>query len=778
MRDGNDIDSECLNPPPSTGIPAEPAQDCRPTKLSAQQLAYWQKKLAGAPALLELPTDYPRPAIKSGRVASVGIAFGEKSGLAMRELGKSSGASLSSLILAAFSVLLSRYSGQADIVLGFVNADIACPLILRSELDIDTSFAGLVKQTQTSIDEARANGAVPLRQLAEALDYQECTSHSALVQALCVLEQPRNDKSGRPDLKSAIAPFDLTLRIQDLPDLPGEILYSTDLFKAGTIERMASHLTTLLDGALTDNTKPVFKLPILTAREYQQIVFEWNATTADFPDACAHELFELQVEKTPNELAVVFGDQSLSYAELNGKANQLAHYLITRGVGPDVLVGVCVRRSLDMVIALLGILKAGGAYVPLDPAYPADRLAYMIEDAKPTLLLSQESLLDQLQQRGANAFCLDRDWPLLSSHEQNNPAHRASGQTLAYVIYTSGSTGKPKGVALEHRGLTNLCITQAEAFQVDETSQVLQFASISFDAAVSETFVTLTKGACLHLIRQEALRSAYEITTLLEKSAINIVTLPPSLLAVLPKKPLPALKTLVLAGEAWSPELARTWAVGRRLLNAYGPTEGTVCATWFKVDASIEHTVPIGKPLANVNVYILDQHLQPTPVGVPGELYIGGAGLARGYLHRADLTEDRFIANPFCSDYSARMYRTGDKARYVEGGNIEFLGRIDNQVKLRGYRIELGEIEATLTTHDAVEDAAVIVREDHPGEKRLVAYIVGAAGLTSQLLKTHLKASLPDYMLPQNFVFIDAMPMSPNGKVDRKSLPSPSPVRS
>jgi amino acid adenylation domain-containing protein len=398
----------------------------------------------------------------------------------------------------------------------------------------------------------------------------------------------------------------------------------------------------------------------------------------------------------------------------------------------------------------------------------------MVQDANPALILTQEPLLGLLGKHSTDIFCMDRDESLLAQEDLDDPEGRARADTLAYVIYTSGSTGKPKGVALEHRGLSNLCVTQADAFEVDESSQVLQFASISFDAAVSETFVTLTRGACLHIIRQEALRSAYEITSLMEKSQISVVTLPPSLLAVLPKKPLPALKTLVLAGEAWPAELARSWAAGRRMLNAYGPTEGTVCATWFRAASSLVHTVPIGKPLANVKVYILDAHLSPVPVGVPGEIYIGGPGLARGYLNRPDLTAERFISNPFCADYSSRMYRTGDKGKYLEDGNIEFLGRIDNQVKLRGYRIELGEIEAALLTHEDIANAIVIIREDHPGERRLVAYVISRAAVNAQTLRSHLKMTLPDYMLPQTFVFLDELPMSPNGKVDRRALPAPS----
>lgn len=772
------------NDQPANGVGPTAARQAalRLTEEQATQVAYWKDRLAGSPAMLELATDYARPAIKGNCSARCAIFLGEELGNAARALCGASGANLQDLVLTAFGALLSRYSGQADVNIAYQDT-VANPrdtsaniLVLRSELANDISFAALLAQTNAATHAARLHSDISLTLLAQALGEPLSTSHATFAQAYCSLypSSPTHSAS----LAGPLGNFDLCLQLINAPEFAGEIHYDPDLFKSTTIERMALHFITLLSAAVADAAKPIWQLPVLTPSEYQQIVVDWNATSAPFPEACAHELFEAQAARMPHARAVVFGDQALSYAELNARSNQLAHYLIERGIGRDVLVGVCVARSLDMVIALLGILKAGGAYVPLDPAYPADRLAYMINDAKPALLLSQKSLPVCLHHESTETLFLDADISPFAQHSTDNPECRATPSQLAYVIYTSGSTGKPKGVALEHRGLSNLCVAQAHAFQVDPTSQVLQFASISFDAAVSETFVTLTQGACLHLMRQEALRSAYEITTLLEKSAINIVTLPPSLLAVLPKKPLPALKTLVLAGDAWSPELARIWASGRRLLNAYGPTEGTVCATCFVVEPNILHTVPIGKPLANVSTYILDAHLQPTPIGVPGELYIGGVGLARGYLKREDLTAERFIPHPFHPQGDSRVYRTGDRARYLADGNIEFLGRVDNQVKLRGYRIELGEIEATLTAHALVEDAVVIVREDHPGEKRLVAYIIGAAELSAAKLKEYLKSSLPEYMLPQYFVFLDAMPMSPNGKLDRKSLPSPTaPVR-
>ncbi|MDB5799952.1 MAG: Non-ribosomal peptide synthase [Rhodocyclales bacterium] len=746
------------------------------------QFAYWQERLAGAPALLDLPTDFPRAAVQARHEGRQRLILGKALHNDLLALGRSHSAGLDEILHAGFSVLLARYCGwQTDLSIGrLVTGDDAVEprnpvsddfntLVIRSDLSGNPGFLQLLRQTQELLNDALAHRDFSFAHLAEALA-PGCTSHAPLAQACFSFGQQDLRTTRGTDPWSR---FDLTLRISDDEELTAEFCYDPDLFKASTIERMAGHLVTLLHRVIENPEQRIAELTELSAREYQQIVVDWNATTADCPGRCVHELFEEQVERTPNASAVVFGDQTLTYIELNARANQLAHYLLSRGVGPDVLVGVCVGRSLEMIVALLSILKTGGAYVPLDPAYPPDRLAYMVEDARPVMLLTQECLLGLLGQENISRFCLDRDWPSLSHCATTNPASNVQPDMLAYVIYTSGSTGKPKGVALAHRGLCNLCFAQAQAFEVDETSRVLQFASISFDAAVSEAFVTLTQGASLHLIRQEALRSSYEIMKLLEQSAISVVTLPPSLLAVLPQKPLPALKTLVLAGEAWAPELARVWGLDRRMLNAYGPTEATVCATWMLVDPSVENTIPIGKPLANVNLYILDEYLKPTPIGVAGELHISGIGLARGYLGRPDLTSERFIANPFSIIPGSRMYRTGDKTRYREDGNIEFLGRIDQQVKLRGYRIELGEIESAIMTNAFIKDAAVMVREDHPGDKRLVAYVVLEGEVTAAEIKVFLKKSLPDYMLPQNFVFLSEMPVGPNGKVNRKALPAP-----
>jgi amino acid adenylation domain-containing protein len=471
-------------------------------------------------------------------------------------------------------------------------------------------------------------------------------------------------------------------------------------------------------------------------------------------------------------VAVVFEDRQLTYRQLNRRANQLAHYLRGLGARPETPVAICVERSLEMVVGLLGILKAGGAYVPLDPAYPKERLAFMLQDAQAPVVLTQERFLAEFNNR--ITVCLDRDWRVISQESEENPDSGVTAENLAYAIYTSGSTGKPKGVMVPHRGLCSLSQEQTQAFDVGSSSRVLQFSSLSFDASIFEIVMALPKGATLCLGTPETLLPGPALIRLLQDQAITIVTLPPSALAALPAEKLPALRTITVAGEAYSAELIARWAPGRRFFNLYGPTETTIWATAAELHDSIR-TPPIGRPIGNTQTYILDSSLRPVPIGVPGELYIGGVGLARGYLNRPELTAEKFIPNPFSREPGARLYKTGDLARYLPDGNIEFLGRIDNQVKLRGFRIELGEIEVALAKHPSVRESVVVAQEDSPGDRRLVGYVVSQqrALLTTQELRNFLKAKLPDYMVPSAFVMLETMPLTPNGKVDRRALPIP-----
>ncbi|PSB51010.1 hypothetical protein C7B67_12455 [filamentous cyanobacterium Phorm 6] len=510
----------------------------------------------------------------------------------------------------------------------------------------------------------------------------------------------------------------------------------------------------------------------LTDAERHKILVEWNNTTRDYPlEKCIHHLFEEQVKRTPDAVAVVFEGEQLTYLELNAKANQLAHYLQGLDVGPEVLVGICVERSIEMIVGILGILKAGGAYVPLDPNYPSERLAFMLQDSSVLVLLTQSKLIEKLPPHSAYAICLDSDWAKIAFHSNENASSTVTSENLAYVIYTSGSTGKPKGVLLVHQGLCNLATAQLGLFDVQADSRILQFASFSFDASVWEVVMALVSGATLVMAKRESLMPGPALAGLLRDEAITMVILPPSILAVLPAEEFPALQTIIVGGEACSTDLVARWASGRQFFNAYGPTEVTVCAT-VALCSDGSQKPPIGRAIANTTIYLLDTENQPVPIGVSGELHIGGVGLARGYLNRPDLTEQKFIPNPFSDEPNSRLYKTGDLARYLPDGNIEFIGRIDNQVKIRGFRIELGEIEAVLSQHPAVLETAIVARQDVADRKYLAAYIVSrdASAISRSELRGFLKEKLPVHMIPGVFVILDALPLTPNGKIDRQAL--------
>ncbi|MEH1944124.1 MAG: amino acid adenylation domain-containing protein [Nostoc sp.] len=537
-----------------------------------------------------------------------------------------------------------------------------------------------------------------------------------------------------------------------------------------------------------DSTRDIHNFSVLTEQERHKMLVEWNDTKVDYPKhLCIHELFVAQVEKTPDNIAVVFDEQKLTYQELNRRANKVAHYLQSLGVGTEVLVGICVERSLDTIVGLLGILKAGAAYLPLDPTYPKERLSFMLSDSQVQVLLTQQKFVDEFSASGVKTVCLDSNWESINSQSPENPTSDVTAENLTYVIYTSGSTGTPKGVLIQHQGACNLAQAQVKLFDVNPHSRILQFASFSFDASVWEIVMALGSGASLYMGTQDSLRPGTDLIKFLREQSITHVTLPPTALAALPAEELPNLQTLIVAGEACNHKLIAQWSQGRRFFNAYGPTESTVCATVAECHAG-DTQATIGRAIANTQVYILDSHLQPVPIGTPGELYIGGDGLARGYLNRPELTRERFIPNPFDDSAAlasprastgSRLYKTGDLARYLPDGNIEFLGRVDNQVKIRGFRIELDEIEKLLIQHPDVKQVAVIAREDIPGDKRLVAYIVlnQKPEAIVATLKRFLEEKLPKYMVPGVFVILDSLPLTPNGKVDRQNLPAGDRIR-
>jgi amino acid adenylation domain-containing protein len=771
------------------------------------QVDYWEQQLATAPPLLELPTDRSRPSMQTFKGSTTSFYLDRELTQQLKLLSQNSGATLFMTLLAAFATLLSRYSRQEDIVIGspianrnqsgiesligfFVNT-----LVLRTDLTGEPTFTELLDRVREMTLGAYEHQDLPFEKLVEELQPARSLSYTPLFQVMFVLQNAPLNQLELPDLTIApfkleqvTARFDLTLQLEETAgELTGELIYNRDLFDATTIERMASHLQILLAGIVANPHQQVAKLPLISGAERQQLLVDWNDTHADYPqDKCIHELFETQVERTPDAIAVQFEDVKLTYRELNDRSNQLADYLQTLGVKPEVLVGICVERSLEMIVGLLGILKAGGAYVPLDPAYPVDRLSFMLSDSQVAVLLTQQKLLASLPDCDIPIVRLDADWeeiaaptPIVSGDTIAPPRRgfsqsivsAATPDSLAYVIYTSGSTGKPKGVLVQHRGLCNLALAQIRVFDVHADSRVLQFASFSFDASISEVVMSLCAGATLYLGKRDDLIPGVGLMRLLLDRQISHVTLSPSALAAMPSEEYPDLQTIIVAGEACPPDLVAQWSPGRRFINAYGPTEATVCAT-AAICTESDVTPPIGRPIDNVTTYILDRDLQPVPIGVAGELHIGGAGVARGYLNRPELTAEKFIPNPFSQDYSGRLYKTGDLVRYLADGQIEFLGRIDQQVKIRGFRIELGEIEAVLSRHPQVREAVVVVRVESTG-KQLVAYLVPQSGaISAGELRSFLAEKLAEFMVPSAFVMLESLPLTPNGKVDRKALAS------
>ena len=766
-----------------------------------QQLAYWRRQLSDAPRLLDLPSDHPRPAVRSFRGAVERLELDQELSERLRALSQRESVTLFMLLLAVFKVLLLKYSGQADIVIGadvanrnraetenligfFVNM-----LVLRTELSGDPTFRELLHRVREVCLEAYAHQDLPFEKLVEELQPERSLSYAPLFQVVFALQNAPAKTLQLPELtlstvetESDTAKFDLIFSLlESNKRLVGNMEYSTDLFEAETIKRMLGHFQTLLAAVVADPAQQLSTLPLLTEAEEQQLA-EWNNTTREYPrEACIHELFEAQVARTPEAVAVKFGDREISYRELNGRANQVAHYLRSRGVGPEVCVGVCLERSVDLVVALVAILKAGGAYVPLDPSYPQERLAFMLDDAQVQVLLTHSSLAEKFNEYRGYTICLDDEESKEEDAAQSEtPA--AGAENLAYVIYTSGSTGQPKGVGVTHRAIHNL-VRGTNYVTLEESDVVAQVSNSSFDAATFEIWGALLSGARLVIIEKDVALAPHALAAQLEEHGVTVMFLTTALFNHMARE-LPAafrgLRHLLFGGEAVEPKWVReVLEKGRpgRLLHVYGPTETTTFAMWHEVTSVVEHahTVPIGQPLTNVQIYLLDEHLRPVPVGVPGGLYIGGSGLARGYLDRPALTAERFIPDPFSSEPGARLYQTGDLARFLTDGNVEFLGRSDQQVKIRGFRVEPGEVEALLSAHPQVAQAAVVVCEDEPGERHLVAYFVAKEGQTCGAgeLRRHLAARLPVYMVPSAFVQLDELPLNANGKVDRKALPPP-----
>ncbi|MGC0045364.1 amino acid adenylation domain-containing protein, partial [Ralstonia pseudosolanacearum] len=766
-----------------------------------RQGTYWEQALAGAPTLLSLPTDRARPAQQDYAGGSVEVIFDDTLSAGLRKLSQRHGTTLFMTVLAGWSALLSRLSGQDEVVVGspvanrtrsevegligfFVNT-----LALRVEVG-GATVSGLLERVKAKVLEAQAHQDLPFEQVVERVRPVRSLSHSPVFQA--ALSWLNTEAVGLSlelagltiegvDAGQAAAKFDLTLELREASEgLTGSLDYATALFDRETIERYLGYLQRLLAAMVENDSQQVSRIGLLDKDERAQLLDSWNETAAAYPDASTiHGLFEAQVRRTPEAIAVEHEGRQVSYAELNARANRVAHALIGLGVGPDARVGLCAERSVELVVGLLGILKAGGGYVPLDPSYPQDRLAYMLEDSAPVAVLAQSNTREQL---GALSVpVLDLDGPLEEA-EHDPQVTGLEPHHLAYVIYTSGSTGRPKGVMVEHRGLSNLLDWYLEDLGLCSDDTVLLVSSYSFDLTQKNILGPLLAGGRLHLAGPFVPDA---LVAQIRREGITHINLSPSafhaLIDAAGAEGLGGLRRVVLGGEPIQPARLQALPEPRpRFINSYGPTECSDVVAWHALDAELDRyraaSVPLGRSVRNVRLYVLDAHRQPVPTGVAGEIYIGGAGVGRGYRNLPELTGACFLADPFHGEGQARMYKTGDLGRWLANGSLEYLGRSDDQVKLRGFRVELGEIGASLARCDGVREAAVLAREDAPGEPRLVAYYVAEPGaaVEASALRRHMQAQLPEHMVPAAYVRLAHLPLTPNGKLDRRALPAPA----
>jgi amino acid adenylation domain-containing protein len=755
---------------------------------------YWLNCLSGELPLLNLPTSLPRGSIQNYNCSSYNFVINKRLTRLLEKLAESENVSLDTLLLAAFKVLLYRYTNEKDILVGLVlNQQISNfvnVVVSRNFITNNILFKKFLYQVNHTILEIRNYQDYPFALLVKELQPTSNSSHSPICQASFTFQtehqQENISKLFEPVVTKQLInygqlelEFDLSLEVIQLSELlQSSFKYNSNLLDETTVTQISRHFENLLESIVSNSEQSVAQLPFLSEREREKILVEWNATQTDYDvTRCLHQLIEAQVERTPDAIAVSFRGEHLTYRELNQRANQLAHYLQTLGVQPEVLVGICIERSLEMLVGLLGILKAGAAYLPLDPGYPLERLELILSDSQvPVLLTDNQKLFANDEQR--KVVDLRRDQPNIATHIQDNPAPRATPNNLAYVIYTSGSTGKPKGVAIPHNAVVNFLQSMQREPGITESDVLLAVTTVSFDIAALELYLPLITGAQVVLTTRDLAIDGKLLKEFIDTVGATIMQATPAswrMLLAAGWSGSPQLKILC-GGEGLTSDLAQQLLKkGSAVWNLYGPTETTIWSTVCRVDTTkLSHAlVPIGRPIANTQIYILDSHLQPVPVGVLGELYISGVGVARGYLNRPELSAERFISNPFSDSY--RLYRTGDVARYLDDGTIEYISRIDHQVKIRGFRIELGEIENALSTHPQVREAVVITRSDHTEEKQIVAYITTQQEQpTPESLRDFLKQKLPDYMVPTAFVRLEALPLTPSGKVNRRALPKPT----
>lgn len=762
-----------------------------------RQIDYWKEQLGSNLPVLELPTDRPRPTRQQNNGSWEWVDLPESLISALKQSSREAGVSLFMTMLAGFNVLLSRYSGQEDICVGSPTANrnqaelermiafFVNPVTIRSDLSGDPTFTELLQRVRKTALGAFAHQEVPFERLVEALSPARDLSHHPLFQVSFTLQMPPLliDLPGITatpiEFDNGTSKFDLLAELwEEDGKVRGHFEYDTDLFDRSTIQRMIGHYQMILESVVANPNARIGELALLPTAERSQLVNGWNDTAVSYPDTlCLHHLFEQQVAKTPDKVAVVFEDIELTYQQLNEEANQLAHHLQGLGVQPDQFVGICVERSLDMIMGMLGILKAGAAYLPMDPNYPQDRLAYMLEDTKAAVLVTHSHLVQHLPTDGIHVIQLDEEWDTISEQSTENPQSDVQPHHLAYIIHTSGSTGKPKGVQIPHRNVVNFLETMRQTPGLSADDTLLAITTLSFDIAVLELYLPITTGATLAIASSELTVDGPRMINALDEYGVTILQATPATWQMLIDAGWEGDKNLkaLSGGEALPRKLGDELLdrVGE-LWNMYGPTETTIWSSVWQVTEK-ETPILIGKPIANTQMYILDKNLQPVPIGVSGELHIGGDGVARGYLNRDDLTAERFLPNPFTNNPADRIYKTGDLARFMPNGDIECLGRLDFQVKVRGFRIELGEIEAVLVQHDSVRQGVVTAKEDASGTKILVAYVIpeGGVELDTAVLRAHLAEQLPHYMIPSIFMAVSEYPLTPNGKVDRRALPDP-----